>query len=71
MLINFYADVKKQKKASTWILHFINEEMDPLKAPVINIYQIDNTCVDGFIQMVKFQLKCIGHSKVIYEILDS
>lgn len=51
-------------------MHFINEDMDPFKAPVIQIYYIDNNMFEGFREMIKYQLKCVGNTKVIYEVLD-
>ena len=67
----FKFDVIKQAKNSKCNIHFINEDMDPTKPPIIKMYTIDNKCIDGFIRMVKYQLNHIANRKVIYEIRDN
>ena len=66
----FKFDIKKMKKEVEWRLHFINEDMDPFKPPVIQIYYIEINCFEGFREMIKFHLKQIGNTKVFIEVIE-
>ena len=62
--------MKKDKKEVECRLHFINEDMDPFKPPEMQIYYIDSNWFEGFREMIKYHLKMINNTKVIYEVLE-
>jgi len=66
----FKFDMKKQKKDIECKLYFINEDKDPFQPPIIETFTLENHTYEGFREMVKFQLKSINNTKVIYEIVD-
>jgi hypothetical protein len=62
--------IKDKKGEVECRMHFINIEYDPLKPPDIEIFYINKNMFEGFREMIKYQLKAVENTKVIYEIIE-